>query len=84
MLIHVKVTADANKESLEMVRETSFKISVKEPAQDNRANRRIIEILAVRFNVPTSKIKIITGHHMPGKILEIGAPQGHFLSSNSQ
>ena len=84
MLIHVKVTADSNKEKLEKVRDTSFKISVKEPALENKANKRVIEIIAGHFSVPTSKIKIITGHHMPGKILEIGVPQGHFLSPNSQ
>ncbi len=71
MLIHVKVTSDANKENLEKIRDTSFKISVKDPAQNNRANKRIIEILSDYFNIPTSKIKIITGHHMPGKILDI-------------
>lgn len=71
MLIHVKVTTDANKETLEKVRDTSFKISVKEPAKENRANRRMIEILTKHFNISASKIKIITGHHMPGKILEI-------------
>ena len=71
MLIHVKVTADANKESIEKVRDTSFKISVKVPALENRANRRVVELLAIHYNIPSSKIKIITGHHMPGKILEI-------------
>ncbi len=84
MLIHVKVTADSNHENLEKVRDTSFKISVKEPAKENRANKRVIEIIANHFSISTSKIKIITGHHMGGKILEIGVPQGHFLSSNSQ
>lgn len=70
MLIHVKVTADAKSENIEKVRDTAFKISVKEPAQGNLANKRVLEIVAVYFKVSTSKIKIITGHHLRiGKIL---------------
>ena len=75
MLIHVKVETDASHYNIEQIRSTSFKIKEKEPAKENRANIKVIDILAEHFNISTSKIKIITGHHMPGKILELELPQ---------
>lgn len=71
MLIHVKVTTGANHYKIEEKSKTSLLVSVKEPAEANKANRKMLSMVAGHFDVPTSKIKIITGHHQPGKILEI-------------
>ena len=71
MLIHVKVTTEANHYSIEEKRPTAFNISVKEPALENKANRKVVSMLAEHFKVSPAKIRIITGHHAPGKIFEI-------------
>ena len=71
MLIHVKVKVDSKKESFVKKNETSFTISVKEPASDNLANVRILQIVAEYFGVAKGKVKIVTGHHSPSKILDV-------------
>ncbi|MAG12622.1 hypothetical protein CL630_02295 [bacterium] len=51
--------------------ETVFRISVKEPAKRNLANKRIIELIAKYFKVSEGKVRIISGHHHPSKLLYI-------------
>ena len=69
--IHVKVTAGAGKESFKKKSEDHFEISVKEKAERNMANTRVIELLAEHFKIPISKVRIINGHHHPSKLLII-------------
>lgn len=69
--IHAKVTAGAGKESLRQKSEDHFLISVREKAERNEANRRVIELLAQHFGVPTSRVRIVNGHHHPSKLLVI-------------
>ncbi len=71
MLIHVKVLAESKKDFVEEITPTSFKVYVKEPAENNRANQRMISLVAQKFGIVTGKVKIMTGHHQPSKILEI-------------
>lgn len=71
MYIKVTVVAGARVESLEEVGEARFKISVKEKAERNMANTRVIELVASHFGVPTSKIRIINGHQHPSKLISI-------------
>lgn len=67
--IHAKVTAGAGKEVFKQKNEDHFLISVKEKAENNRANKRVLEILAEYFKIPKSKIRIVNGHHNPSKLL---------------
>ena len=69
MHIKVKVTSGAKKETIEKIDEDTFYISVKEKAEKNRANTRVLELVADRLSVPLHGISIITGHHSPSKIL---------------
>ena len=69
MYIKVKIKADAKKELTERVSSDHFEISVKEKAENNRANERLLEIMRSEF--PNSIIRIISGHHSPSKILSI-------------
>ena len=59
MYLHVSVTAGAKVEKLEKTRENYFKISVREPAERNLANKRVLEIVADYLKIPTNKIRII-------------------------
>lgn len=61
----------SKKEELKQESNDHFKITVKEPAERNMANSRIIEILAERYKIPKNKVRIINGHHSPSKILSI-------------
>lgn len=70
MYIKVFVTPDARRESVEEKGET-LAISVREPAQGNRANERVREIVALRLHMPLGKVRILTGHRSRGKLLSI-------------
>ena len=69
MYIKVKVLANQKKEKVEKVGDDKFHISVKEKAEKNQANNRILEILSTELSVPKQKLQFVTGHHRPSKIL---------------
>lgn len=71
MYIRVRVSVGAKKEIFEANSSDSFLVSVKEPAEGNRANTRVLELVAGHFGIVTKQIRIISGHHAPGKILSI-------------
>jgi uncharacterized protein YggU (UPF0235/DUF167 family) len=69
--IHAKVTASAGKESWKKKSVDHFEISVKEKAERNMANSRVLELVASHFKVPINKVRIVNGHHHPSKLLVI-------------
>jgi len=69
--IHVKVTAGAKKESWKQKSEDHFEVSVREKAERNMANGRVLELVAEHFKVSLSKVRIINGHKHPSKLLII-------------
>lgn len=71
MYIKVKVKAGSRKEEIEKVNENTFYISVKEKAERNIANNRILEILSLELKIPINKIRIINGHQSPSKLISI-------------
>lgn len=71
MYIKTVVIADAKKEKLTEKSKDHFNISVKEKAEKNMANKRVIELLALHFKLPTAKVRIINGHHHPHKLLAV-------------
>lgn len=48
-----------------------YKISVKEPPMDDRANKAIINVLAKYFEVSPSRVTLLSGHTTKQKIFEI-------------
>jgi len=71
MYIKVKVTPNSKKETFEKISEDHFKISVKEEAKMNMANRRVVEIIAQNFGILPGKVRLVSGHHSPSKILNV-------------
>lgn len=67
--LKVYVHSNASKEKVEKTGEDRFEIHVKEPAEGNIANTRVLEILKSLF--PNKKIRIINGHHSPRKLISI-------------
>lgn len=70
MYIKVFVTPGARRETVEEKGETLV-IAVREPAQGNRANNRVREIVAARVGKPMGKVRIFTGHHSRAKMISI-------------
>lgn len=71
MYIKVHVKPDAKKESLVQTSADHFEVSVREPAERNLANRRVIELIARHFKVPIGKARLISGHRSPSKIISV-------------
>lgn len=71
MYIQVKVKAGQRREMVEQVTDNRFIISVKEKAERNLANTRVIELVALHFSLPSEQVKIISGHTSPTKLLSL-------------
>ena len=74
MYVHAKVQAGSKKESFEMINEDHFLISVREKAERNQANQRVIDLVRDYFEnlgQKTGQIKIVSGHHSPSKLLSV-------------
>ena len=77
--IHVKVIAGARKESFsprlsrtgQAKLADHFEVSVREKAERNMANTRVLALVAEHFSVPISKVRIVNGHHHPSKLLVV-------------
>lgn len=71
MYIKVRAKTKAKKEELVVKKPDHFEVSVKEKAERNMANERIIELVASHFVIPVGKVRIVSGHHSPSKILSV-------------
>lgn len=69
--VHVKVKAGVRKEEFVRKNEEHFEISVREKAERNMANGRVLELLAKHFGIAKNKIRIVNGHHHPSKLLVV-------------
>jgi uncharacterized protein (TIGR00251 family) len=72
MYVRVRVSPGAKRESFIQVDEKTFSASVKEPAEQNRANDRVRELVADHFRMKAGRIKLISGHRSPQKVFDIG------------
>ncbi len=71
MHIKVRVTPKAKKEKVEKEGDTLYCVTVKEPAEQNLANRRTQELLANELGLQKGKLRLISGHHSPVKVFSI-------------
>jgi len=71
MRIFVRVKANSKIEKIQKIDEKNFIVSVKAPAQENKANEAIIKTLANYFGVLKSQITILSGQKSKSKIIEI-------------
>lgn len=70
IVVKVRVVADAPSESL-MRTPKGVRVSVKEPAEGNRANSRVRAVLAKEFGVLEKAVRLTLGHHAPSKTFVI-------------
>ena len=71
MYIRVKVSPSAKKEIFKQINEDHFEVSVKEKAERNEANTRVLQLVANHFKVPVNKVRIVNGHRHPSKLLVV-------------
>lgn len=71
MYIRVEVIAGARREIIKKTGSDSYSISVREKAERNLANRRILELVSKEFHGQRVMAKIVSGHHSPNKIISV-------------
>jgi uncharacterized protein (TIGR00251 family) len=69
MYLKLKVVPDAKQEKIEKLKDDEYRIWVKAPAENNRANTRILEI--IRELYPASRVRLVSGHISPSKIVSV-------------
>ena len=67
----VKVKPNSKQQSIKEEPDGSFTVHLKSPPVDGKANEELIKVLAQRFDVPKSKIRIKTGLSSRQKLIEI-------------
>ena len=71
MKISVQVKTNSRIESIEALDDGSYLIRVRTPPVDGKANERIRELLAEKFQVPKRSVELISGHKGKKKVYEI-------------
>ncbi len=71
MKIYVTVKAGSKQVCVERIHQTHYRVRVKEPAREGRANEGVIDALSGFFSIPKSKISILSGHASKIKIIQI-------------
>ena len=72
MKIFVHVKPGAREESVLKVDENHFTVKVKERPEKGRANEAVIKVIAGHFDVPSGRVKIVSGFHSRRKIISVG------------
>lgn len=69
--ISVTVKPDSRVAAVTQVSEVEFRVAVREPARDGRANAALVELLARHFGIAKSAITIVRGQASRKKIVEL-------------
>jgi len=71
MKIQVKVKPNSKEQKVEKSIDGSLIVRLKSPPVDGKANKELIKLLAKKFKVSKSKIKIKSGLSAKNKLIEI-------------
>lgn len=69
MYIKVQVIPESREEAVQEKGGVLY-VSVREKAEQGAANRRMLELLRVRFG-QGKRLRIVSGHHAPHKIISV-------------
>ena len=72
MKIAITVKPNTKRSGLEQLADDSYRVAVKSPPVDGKANAEVIEALAKHFRVPKSAVRITRGAAGRKKWVEIG------------
>ncbi len=71
MYVRVIAHPGAKKERILKESDSEYTISVREKAERNLANKRIVTIIAQELNVEESRVRILSGHRSQRKLISI-------------
>lgn len=69
--ISVWVKAGASQEKIEQIDDSHFLVWTKEPAKEDKANKRVQDMLAEFLGVPPSLLVLKKGRHFQEKLFEL-------------
>lgn len=71
MYLRVILTPGTRKECVTIGKQDELLISVREPAKQNHANKRMCELVALHYHKTPAEVRILNGHRSPTKMLSI-------------
>ncbi len=74
MKLYIQVKPNAKANRVEKQDESHFKVQVKSPPTDGKANQAVIHLLSEYFNVPKSFFSLLRGGAAKNKIIEFHRP----------
>lgn len=69
--IKVKAFPDAKKEFFQEIAPYQVRIFVREPAKNNLANKKVLELIASFYNIPRNNLRMVSGHRSNHKTVII-------------
>ena len=70
MKINVRIKPRSKRPKVEKT-EDGYTVYVSEPPVENKANKALIEALSCHFDVPKSRVKLVSGLKSKNKVVEI-------------
>lgn len=71
MKLQITLKPNAKQEKVEKISATEFRVAVKAPPLEGKANLALVKLLAKYFQVPQSSIRIISGLKSKRKLVEV-------------
>ena len=71
MRLFITAKPRAKQEEVIQIDATHFKVSVKEPPVDGRANEGVERAMASFLNIPPSDVRVVSGHTSKKKVIEV-------------
>lgn len=71
MKVRVRVRPGAKTEKVEQVSETEYRVWVKAPPREGKANAAVVEVLSRHFKIPRRSVVLLRGESSRDKLFEI-------------
>jgi hypothetical protein len=71
MKISIRVKPNSKESQIEEIGPNQLLVKVKAPPRENRANQEVMEILSKHFQIPRSRISILSGLKSKQKVVKI-------------
>ncbi|MBN1353584.1 MAG: YggU family protein [Candidatus Omnitrophica bacterium] len=71
MKLNIRVQPRSSKEGIIQLSGNSYKVHMREPALEGKANKKLVEILAEYFGTKKRDIEILSGHKSRNKVVNI-------------
>ncbi len=71
MKIFITIKPNAKADSVEKLEENRYRVTVKAPPDEGRANEALVRCLAEYFDLPKSRVSLLSGFKSKNKVVEI-------------